>query len=256
MHSSTLFRTLIFHGVNAVYKIAPWHPATTGYDSTSTLSDQDSQNLRNWGFNIVRLGVMWPGVEPGPRGQYNQTYLDQIETIVTNLQTQGIYVILDFHQDLWHRKFCGEGVPDYVYDTCKRAEPADTKPFPLPAVNASYPLDENGDPALDSCLSHMFATYYLSAEVGAGFQCLYDNVDNLWDAFAGYWVAIASRFKSFNNVLGYELMNEPWAGDVYKNPKSLLPHFAEQQYLQPLYQHLHKVTSVFTFVTLTLALTV
>lgn len=199
----------------------------------------DAKNLRNWGFNIVRLGVMWPGVEPGAQGDYDQTYLDQIETIVTNLGKQGISVILDFHQDLWHRKFCGEGVPDYVYNLCKRNEPEGTKSFPLPAVNATFPVDANGDPTLESCLTHMFATYYLSAEVGAGFQCLYDNVENVWDAFAGYWVAVASRFKSFDNVLGYELINEPWAGDVYKTPKSLLPHYAEKNYLQPLYQHLH-----------------
>ncbi|RYH31968.1 hypothetical protein EON65_01510 [archaeon] len=50
-----------------------------------------------------------------------------------------------------------------------------------------------GDPTLDSCLTKMFATYYLSAEVGAGFQCLYDNRDNMWDALAGYWMAIAER---------------------------------------------------------------
>ena len=55
----------------------------------------------------------------------------------------------------------------------------------------------------------MFATYYMSAEVGAGFQCLYDNVDGLWDALAGYWVTVASRFSIFDNVIGYELINEP-----------------------------------------------
>ena len=50
-------RTRIFHGMNAVYKIAPWHPTTTGFDSTSTLSDIDASNLKAWGFNVVRLGV-------------------------------------------------------------------------------------------------------------------------------------------------------------------------------------------------------
>jgi len=233
-------RTLIFHGVNAVYKIAPWHPTTTGFDATTTLSDEDSKNLKSWGMNIVRLGVMWPGVEPKNRGEYDQSYLDQIETIVTSLGKQGISVILDFHQDIWHRAFCGEGVPDYVYNTCKANEPSGTKAFPLPSVNATYPLDADGYPTLDSCLSKMFATYYLSAEVGAGFQCLYNNVDNLWDAFAGYWTTVATRFRSFENVLGYELINEPWAGDVYEDPKRLLPHYTEQKYLQPLYQHLHK----------------
>ncbi len=78
-------------------------------------------------------------------------------------------------------------------------------------MNSTYPVDSDGNPALDSCLSSMFATYYMSNEVGAAFQCLYDNTENLWDALAGYWVAVAKRFSKFENVLGYELMNEPWA---------------------------------------------
>jgi endoglycosylceramidase len=222
-----------------VYKIAPWHPATSGYDSTTTLSDTDAANLSSWGFNIVRLGVMWPGVEP-TQGNYDQSYLNEIEKIVTSLAKQNIYVILDFHQDLWHRKFCGEGVPDYVYELCKSSEPADTKQFPLPAVNSTYPIDADGNPTIEACLSTSFATYYFSNEVGAGFQCLYENQHNLWDAFANYWKVIATRFHTFDNVLGYELLNEPWAGNVNANPKQFLPHVTEKKYLQPMYQHVHK----------------
>jgi endoglycosylceramidase len=234
-----LFRTLIYHGVNAVYKLPPYHPATTGFDATTTLSDIDAANLQRWGFNVVRLGVLWPGLEPGARGVYDTNYLDKIETIVTNLGKHGIQVILDMHQDLWHRKFCGEGVPDYVFSLCKATEPANTKPFPQPAVSGSYPVDEEGNPTLEACLSEMFATYYLSAEVGAGFQCLYDNVDGLWDAFAGFWQTVARRFAGVETVLGYELLNEPWAGDVYQSPRNLLPQLVERQYLQPLYEHAH-----------------
>ena len=160
----SLGRTRIFHGMNAVYKIAPWFPATTGFDSTTTLSRIDAKNLKSWGLNLVRLGVMWPGVEP-TQGNYNSSYLDEIQTIVDNLQSEEIYVILDFHQDIFHRKYCGEGVPDYVYELCKSSEPEGTAPFPQPAVNASYPLDEDGNPTLESCLSKSFITYYFSAEV-------------------------------------------------------------------------------------------
>ena len=91
-------RVRIFHGVNAVYKIAPWFPATSGFDSANSLSAVDSANVKRWGFNIVRLGVMWPGLEPNKRGEYDQSYLDSIEKIVKNLAAQDIYVILDMHQ--------------------------------------------------------------------------------------------------------------------------------------------------------------
>lgn len=106
-------RIKIFHGMNAVYKIAPWHPTITGFDTENTLSSIDAKNLKQWGFNVVRLGVMWPGVEPKERGNYNYTYLGQIEKIVNNLAAEDIYTVLDFHQDIWHRKFCGEGTHSY-----------------------------------------------------------------------------------------------------------------------------------------------
>lgn len=228
----------MFHGVNAVYKIAPWHPSLGEFDASNSFNKEDARNLRSWGFNIVRLGVMWPGVEPGPRGVYDEDYLNKIQTIVENLAQENIFVLLDFHQDLWHRKFCGEGVPDYVYEACKSSEPAGTPAFPLPAVNTTYPVDENGNPTLEACLTKMFATYYLSAEVGEGFQCLYDNRNDTWGALAGYWTAVAKKFANHANVIGYELINEPFVN--IQEPKSFLPKYAEEKYLQPLYEYLHK----------------
>lgn len=86
----------------------------------------------------------------------------------------------------------------------------------------------------------MFATYYFSAEVGAGFQCLYNNEHNLWEAMGNFWIEVAKKFSKSANVLGYELINEPWAGDVFEDPKRLLPKVTEKTYLAPMYESLHK----------------
>ncbi len=233
-------RQHVFHGVNVVYKLPPYVPITSGFDKDNSFSAVDIARLKQWGFNIVRLGVMWPGVEP-TKGQYNSTYISEIETIVSMLEENEIYVILDFHQDLWHRQFCGEGVPDYVYDLCVKNEPKLTKSFPAPVVNETYPLDEAGYPKIESCLSKMFASYYLTSEVGAAFQCLYDNTENLWENFGNYWLQVVGAFKGHVNVLGYELINEPWLGNIYREPKNFLPKHTESKYLQPLYQYLHDI---------------
>jgi len=45
-------RSLLFRGVNAVFKLPPFLPSTEGYDFESTLSDIDAQQLQSWGFNI------------------------------------------------------------------------------------------------------------------------------------------------------------------------------------------------------------
>ena len=234
-----LGRERIFHGVNAVYKIAPWHPVLTGMDSNNTLSIEDAKVLASYGLNIVRLGVMWPGIEPGAEGKYDSSYLDACETIVDNLASEGIYAILDVHQDLWHRKYCGEGVPDWVQAKC--AADYTGKPFPSPVVQNSYPVDKNGNPELDSCLSKSFFTYYLAHEVGASFQCLYNNHDDLWTSFGNVWKTIAERFKDKPNVLGYELLNEPWMGDVNRHPHLLLPGETEKKFLEPMYTHLNNM---------------
>jgi len=54
----TLGRIRILHGVNAVYKLPPYVASTGKFDAANSLNEQDAINLKNWGFNIVRLGVM------------------------------------------------------------------------------------------------------------------------------------------------------------------------------------------------------
>jgi endoglycosylceramidase len=105
-----LGRELIFHGVNAVAKWAPYVPITEGFNAWTTLSDQDFANLQSWGQNIIRLGVMWAGLEP-TQGEYNETYIQIIESIVNKASRYGIYTLLDMHQDLLSEKFCGDGLP-------------------------------------------------------------------------------------------------------------------------------------------------
>ena len=52
--------------------------------------------MSDWGFNLVRLGVMWESVETAP-GIYNQTYLDEIDKLITKLGEKGIYTLVDAH---------------------------------------------------------------------------------------------------------------------------------------------------------------
>ena len=106
-------RVRVFHGVNAIFKTFPFYPDTEGYDSNNSLSDIDLYNLRSFGMNVIRLNVPWEGVEP-QRGEYNYTYLEVLQSIVRRCKEFGIQVIFDCHQDLFSKKLCGEGFPDWV----------------------------------------------------------------------------------------------------------------------------------------------
>jgi len=53
---------------------------------------------------------------------------------------------------------------------------------------------------------------------------------------AAVWAHLADINKGKNAVLGYEIINEPWAGDIYRDPTYLLPGNAGHKNLAPLYE--------------------
>lgn len=60
--------------------------------------------------------MMWAGVEPQQK-QYNMTYVKVMQQIVELLGSNGIYVLLDMHQDvLSSRTGSYDGIPAWLYD--------------------------------------------------------------------------------------------------------------------------------------------
>ena len=119
-------RTVLLHGLNAVWKRAPY----VAPDTAAGFTAKDADFLVANGFNAVRLGVLFAGVMPQP-GVINTAYLDNVDRIVKLLAARHIYVLLDFHQDDYNEKFTGEGFPAWaIHD--------DGLPF-VPARAASSP---------------------------------------------------------------------------------------------------------------------
>jgi endoglycosylceramidase len=77
-------------------KIPPYLPDVLTFDPYMSLTDQDIQNLYDWGTNIIRLGVIWEAVEKQP-GVYDFDYLDQVEDLINRLAQKNIYTIVDSH---------------------------------------------------------------------------------------------------------------------------------------------------------------
>ncbi len=227
---------MIFHGVNAVYKISPWIPDTTHWDVVSSFTDRDAKDLHDWGFNIVRLGIMWPGVRPEPN-KTNVTYLAEVAKIVNKLGENGIYTLLDFHQDLLSRFGCGEGAPDYLMKDFEGL-----KDFPSP-VHSAYSREPGTDyPTLKECLSNNnFGEYYMTRLVNSFFTALYTEDHPIHTELHAYWRAIAEYFYTNPNVVGYDLVNEPAAGNLFTNPLEFINVFGGtgRKYLQALHESLH-----------------
>jgi endoglycosylceramidase len=214
-------RIVLFHGINAVRKAEPWTPTNPHVD----MSDAGQlDNLRAWGFNCVRLGVMWSGLFPR-QGVLNQTYANILLDMVDELASRDIYVIIDLHQDMMSSKFGSyDGVPLWLIES-------------LPPTVA-YPFPFIDDPAMDRSA---YATYACSD----AFQCLYDNVNGFEEAFHLYWTTVAQLFGSKSSVLAYDLLNEPWAGNIYKDPSLLAPGLAELKNLMGFYDRVYaKIRSI------------
>ena len=220
-----LGRERIFHGVNVIYKSKPWYPVIDRFDYTYSFNEDDINIIKNLGLNVIRLGVMWPGVEPN-KGFYNMTYLNLMKNIIKKLEKNGIYVLVDFHQDSLSEYFCGEGIPDWVIKNSN---------FPIPL---GLPYNKHGKPSRKDCLSKKWWEYQFSYEAGMMYQKLYTD-DTLIDSFLGYWSIVAETFKNSDNVIGYEIINEPWAGNIYEDPLLLLQKHADKKYLQPFYDKVY-----------------
>ena len=86
-------REVIFHGLNVVMKIDPYLPDLEGFSLDTSFSETDMMNLKSWGINGIRLGVMWAGVEP-KKGEYNLTYLNLMRRLVDKCERYNISVLV------------------------------------------------------------------------------------------------------------------------------------------------------------------
>ena len=149
------------------------------------------------------------------------------QTQVAKFADAGIYTLLDMHQDcLW--EYGNEdgpsgywGVPPWI----KGAVPV--------ADNYPYPFGPEG-------FTGWFCAYF-TEEVSKGFQDIYDDVAETRESFVSFWRYVASAFSGSNGIFGYELMNEPWAGNVVADLSLMLPGVAGRRNLAPLHERVRVV---------------
>ena len=184
-------RAVVLHGLNMVYKVGSYRPADTGF------SADDARFLSRNGFNTIRLGIIYKGLEPTPPGadgkpEYSKPYLRSVAKTERVLAKRGIYTLLDFHQDLYNERFQGEGWPDW--QTIDDGVPSE----PQQGFPANY--------IVNAGLQRAFDNFWANTVVeGRGLQ----------DAYAAAWRRVAGKFERKPYVMGYDLLNEPWPGSEF-----------------------------------------
>jgi endoglycosylceramidase len=179
-------RVAILHGVNMVSKQPPYAPSAQGF------GDDDAAFLERYGFDAVRLGLIYKAIEPSP-GSYDDAYLNDIAATEADLARHGVYSQLDFHQDMYNERYQGEGWPDWavIDDGVPNA--------PLAGFPNNY--------FLNSALKQAFDNFWANRAGPGGV--------GLQDRYAAAWAHVAARFASARHTLGLDLMNEPWPGNAF-----------------------------------------
>lgn len=141
-----------------------------------------------WGFNCMRLVFVWEGLEPTP-GTYDEAYLKRLEELVAICHAAGVWAVLDMHQDLFSRRYGGDGAPAWA---CQDKG--------LPMTQAPY-----------------WGLNYLAAPVMACFDAFWADAPGpdgigIQTHYIKAWQHVARRFRDDPTVVGYDLMNEPYVG--------------------------------------------
>ncbi len=203
-------RVVFLHGVNVVYKKPPFE-VYPDPGKPWNFDAHDASLMARLGFNVVRLGMTWRGLEPGTAPpndpaicrpgrpgnphQFNQSvfdrYVRRLRQTVDLLGRYHIYTLLDMHQDVYSEMFGGEGAPRWAVCT-----------------DGVRSVDPPG----------RWSLAYGTAAAGIAFDHFWDNdvVGDLQGQFDMVWAKVASSFRNDPWVLGYDPFNEPFSASVVR----------------------------------------
>ena len=198
--------------------------------STAPGSGDDFAQMRALGFDVVRLVLNWSQLEPSA-GTYSTTYLNRVAQVVSWARQQGVYVILDMHQDQYSRD---------IVPAKQGTAPSGCTPSGGSDGAPAWAVQSDGKPGcalfgideLNPAESTSFYNFWHDSTVpapqgqapGTGLQ----------DHYIGALAALARRFENTPAVLGYELMNEPQPGTL-SSPPAANGYQASSQDLYPFY---------------------
>ena len=177
-------RTLLLRGINVSgdSKVPPFWGVTAA---------QQLDPLPGWGLNTLRLLFTWEAFEPSPC-DYDESYLQYYEQVTRWAAERGLYVIVDFHQDAFSRFStggCGEG-------------------FPAWAVHSSIPLREprNHESVCESWGTRMPVDF----SHHRSWYHFHRDSEGARTRFLAMVERVANRMAGHPNVIGYDVLNEPW----------------------------------------------
>lgn len=167
-------RIKIYRGVNVCNAskdsedMLPWH------------TEKEYRMLKEHGFNVVRFLVFWEAIEP-EENKYDESYMSKLKEHIKILNDLDISVIIDIHQDVFNKKFTGNGFPDWAL------------PKNLPKFTQQ----------------RVWYMNYTQKAVIASYKNFWKS-EKLQQKYVDMVVYLHEQVKEFPNILGIDLMNEPF----------------------------------------------
>lgn len=188
-------------------------------------ADAHLARIAGWGFNILRLLTTWEAVEHAGPGQYDEAYLDYFAEVARKAGEYGLYVFVDFHQDVWSRMSGGDGAPGWTFE----AAGLDFRRFHASGAalvmqnaydyasaerrQASYPTMVWSSNYRRPANGAMWSLFWGGRFFTPDFEVEGENIqDFLQGRYLGAMDAVARRVKDLPNVIGFDTLNEPGYG--------------------------------------------
>lgn len=149
---------------------------------------EDFVFLKEHGFNLIRLGLIWDGAEPEP-GKYDEKYFEKIDGMIELATKADIPVFLDLHQDLFGVVF-EDGAPSWATFTDSEQH------IRTDLWSESY--------LISPAVQHAFDNFWknLPASDRIGIRTHYIELLKF----------ITKRYAENPYVIGIDIMNEPFPG--------------------------------------------
>jgi len=190
-------RQVLLHGVN-YNALGDYYIDQPQYPAPILPKASDFPQMAALGANSVRLLLSWSKVEPQP-GVYDEVYLAQVRSQIEQAAAQGLYVIVDMHQDAWGKFVATRGTSDVCLPPLlENAIGWDGAP--------EWATITNG---LTTC---RIQQRELSPAVQAAFTNFYLDTQGIQTRFIAMWQHVVSEVAPYQNVVGYDLFNEPNPG--------------------------------------------
>jgi hypothetical protein len=198
--------------------------------------------IKSWGFNTIRYILTWEAIEHTGPGNYDDEFVDYtIEILKIIHDLGGLYVFLEFHQDVWSRYCGGSGAPLWTLYA------AGLNPKNFPATEAAILHNEARFHGSNPEKYHkmlwtsnykrlacytMFTLLFAGKNYFPNFKINGENIqdylqNHLFNCMAYIWKAVVEKLPHMikdGTIIGFESMNEPNWGLIGHEDLNIIPN--------------------------------